>query len=59
MREAWFKKYNQYTVHLMPIIRNSYYIRHMPVFEECSHSDSSFRDTDDEKHKKDTYKEGY
>ena len=53
VRDAWFKRYNQYTVHLMPIIRSSYYIKQMPVFEECS-SDSSFRDnTEDEKNKKD------
>lgn len=55
VQEAWFKKYDKFTVHLMPIIRSSYYIKYMPVFEENSNSDSSFRDnTDDEKNKKDS-----
>lgn len=57
VREAWFNKYNEYTVHLMPLIRNCYYVKQMAMFEDCSQSQSSYCEyTEDEKQKKEMLK---
>ena len=44
IQDVWYNQFNQHTVHLMPLIRNSFYIKQMPIFEECSPSQSSYGD---------------
>ena len=49
IQDVWYNQFNEHTVHLMPLIRNSFYIKQMPIFEECSPSQSSYEFTEEDK----------